>query len=69
MSEELKFTTDGKDRTPPWTFIKPPPAVGWWILPGSIPSCQIKFSVPSKPNRLHRKMMQWLMGWKWEENK
>lgn len=69
MSEELKFTTDGKDRTPPWTLITPPPPVGWWILPGSIPSCQIKFSVPSKPNWLHRKMMQWLMGWKWEENK
>lgn len=48
-----------------WT---PPPPVGYWILPGSTSVSSIKFSMLTKPNWLHRKMMQWLMGWKWENN-
>lgn len=47
----------------------PPSAVGWWILPGSISEMSTKFSAYSKPNWLHRKMMLWLMGWKWENSK
>lgn len=79
MSEELKFTVDSQDRTPDWSkqirdhtidaaryAIWTPPVAGWWILPGGIPNCQTKFATPSKPNWLHRKMMQWLMGWRWE---
>lgn len=50
-----------------YTVLTPPPVVGWWILPGSIPTNCTKFSVRARPNWLHRKMMQWLMGWKWED--
>ena len=52
-----------------YTIRMQPPSVGYWILPGSSPVYSIKFGVPVKPNWLHRKMMQWLMGWKWEESK
>ncbi len=48
-----------------WT--QQPPA-GYWIIPGSTYVKSIKFSMYAKPNWLHRKMMQWLMGWKWENN-
>ena len=52
-----------------YTIWTPPPPAGYWILPGSTSVSTIKFSMLAKPNWLHRKMMQWLMGWKWEDNK
>lgn len=47
-----------------WT----PPIAGYWILPGSTSASSVKFSMLAKPNWLHRKMMQWLLGWKWEDS-
>ena len=49
-----------------YVFHIPPPPVGYWILPGGTEAGRIKFSAHSKPNLLHRLMMRWLMGWKWE---
>lgn len=45
----------------------PPPAAGWWVFPGSIPGCETKFAVPSKPSWYHRTMMRLLLGMKWED--
>ena len=50
-----------------YTLWKPTVA-GWWILPGSTSASGVNFSMPAKPNWVHRKMMQWLMGWKWEDS-
>ena len=52
-----------------YTVLTPPPPAGYWILPGSTSASSVNFSMPAKPNWVHRKMMQWLMGWKWEDNK
>lgn len=52
-----------------YTLWTPPPPVGYWILTGSTSVSSIKFAMLAKPHWLHRKMMQWLMGWKWEDSK
>jgi hypothetical protein len=49
-----------------YVFHVPPPPIGYWVLPGGTEAGRIKFSAYSKPNLLHRLMMRWLMGWKWE---
>ena len=53
--------------TPAFTFIKPPPVVGYWHFPGSTAACTTRLSVASKPSRLHRWTMRILLGFKWED--
>ena len=49
-----------------YTFISPPPAVGYWVLPGGSPAGYIKFSCHNKPRWLTIKMMWWIFEWKYE---
>lgn len=44
---------------------KPPSPVGYWIMPGSVPEWQTRFSAYAKPNIVHRFFMRRLLGWKW----
>ena len=53
--------------TPAFTFIKPPPVVGYWIFPGSTAACATRFSVASKPSWFHRWTMRIVLGFKWED--
>lgn len=52
-----------------YSFVTPPPPVGRWHLPGSVPGCGTYFTVAAKPSWLHIKMMKLLLGWKYEEMK
>lgn len=52
-----------------FSFYKPPPTVGYWVLPGSKKGFETKFSMTGKPNRFHRMMMKLLLGWIWEDVK
>lgn len=52
-----------------YTINTLPPTVGFWVMPGSVPACYIKFNVHTKPTWLHIKMMKLLLGWKYEEMK
>ena len=45
----------------------PEPIIGYWVLPGSGISMTM-FSAWSRPNWFHRKMMLWMLGWKWKES-
>ena len=70
ISEETDWESGKPDFEYIWRYSVyrlSPKVVGWWVLPGGQNSAQIKFSVFVKPNWLHRKMMLWLMGWKYEE--
>ena len=49
-----------------FSFKGPPPNVGWWVLPGSAPGWEMRYSTSAKPSWFHRKMMLLLLGWKWE---
>lgn len=51
------------------SFYTPPPIVGYWVFPGSIKGGETKFAMCGKPNRLHRLMMKWVLGWVWEDVK
>jgi hypothetical protein len=46
-----------------------PKYAGRWILPGSSPPAGVHFSMPTKPNWLHRTMMRVLLGWEWRDDK
>ena len=63
MSEQQAFD---RARAYEYTFKLPPEPVGWWILPGSVEECKIKFSCMKKPNMLHRMTMKYLLGWEYE---
>lgn len=52
-----------------YTISSQPKIIGWWWLPGSDHTCGTRFGVTKKPSWLNIKMMQWLMGWRWEETK
>ena len=52
-----------------WKIYTPPPVVGWWLMPGSVPGCRTQFAVYKKPSWLHIKLMALLLGWKYEEVK
>jgi len=49
-------------------YTPPPKNVGGWVLPGSSPDQygRIKFMTTKKPSAVHRFMMKWFLGWKWE---
>jgi hypothetical protein len=51
------------------SFYKPPPVIGYWLLPGSKKGFETKFSMTGKPNRFHRMMMKLAFGWVWEDVK
>ena len=51
------------------SFYEPPPTVGYWVFPGSKKGFETKFSMTGKPNRFHRLMMKWVLGWVWEDVK
>lgn len=63
MSEHDHFVDAAR-----YTIKMPPPPVGWWVLPGD-GAYKTKLSAYSKPNWFHRKMMLWILGFKWEEAK
>jgi len=49
------------------TSIQPPPKpVGYWVMPGSVGACSIKFAAFTYPRWLTRKMMYYVFEWKWE---
>ena len=52
-----------------YTFIQQPKAAGCWVMPGSVPSGEIRFFMPARPNWLHRTFMNLLLGWKWRDEK
>jgi hypothetical protein len=41
--------------------------VGRWVLPGSNQYGGVAFDVFYKPNWFHRKMMEILMGWEYQD--
>jgi hypothetical protein len=48
----------------------PPPAVGYWVMPGSVSAVTtIKFTAFKRPRWLTRKMMYYVFEWKWEDAK
>lgn len=53
--------------TPAFTFVQPPPVVGYWHFPGSSPACATRLAMGSRPSWLHRWMMRILLGFKWED--
>jgi hypothetical protein len=57
----LELTTKNNMRLVPF-----PKIIGYWILPGSTNTHSVKFTVYNKPNWFHCKMMQLVLGWKWE---
>lgn len=46
--------------------INQPKPVGRWVLPGSNQYGGVAFDVFYKPNWMHRKMMEILMGWEYQ---
>jgi hypothetical protein len=51
-----------------YTFHASPPVVGYWVFPGSVKGYATKFASVCKPNWLHRKTMELLLGFKLEDN-
>lgn len=51
------------------SFYETPSIVGYWVLPGSKKGFGTKFGMIAKPNKFHRLMMQWMLGWVWEDVK
>ena len=50
-------------------LYKPPPVIGYWVLPGSAEAAPRKFAMFEKPNRFHRMMVKLALGWIWEDVK
>jgi hypothetical protein len=49
------------------TLQAPPEPKGWWAI-GKSSYGHIQFAVNVKPNRLHRLMTKFLLGWDWIDN-
>ena len=45
----------------------PPTPEGWWVI-GKSNWGQTQFAVYKKPNKLHRVMTKFLLGWDWKDN-
>jgi hypothetical protein len=45
----------------------PPPICGYWVLPCQEEAYATMFAAYSRPNWFHRKMMSWVLGFKWRE--
>ena len=52
----------------PYTFYVPPPPMGYWVLPGSAPTSEVRFMMTKKPNWLYRTFMRVLLGWEWRDS-
>jgi hypothetical protein len=50
-----------------YVFQKPPPVLGYWVLPGGLPNAKIKFGVTKRVRWLTKKMMKLLMQWDYED--
>ena len=50
-----------------YTITQPPPKVGYWLMPGSAPSGEVRWMMPKKPNWFHRTFMRLLLGWEWRD--
>lgn len=52
------------------SFYKPPPIVGYWVLPPHDTPYSSKFAAYcSKPNWLYRTALRLVLGIKWEDEK
>ena len=50
-----------------YKFWTPPPAVGWWVLPGAYGGNACKIACYTKPRWLNIKLMKYLLGFGYEE--
>jgi hypothetical protein len=55
--------------TQEYKFHIPPKAVGYWVMPGSLPNWTTRFAAYKKPNLLVRWSMHYVFGWTWVDEK